>query len=31
MYGSFQQHAAQQLHDIQAAGTYKHERVIVTP
>jgi glycine C-acetyltransferase len=31
MYGLFQQHAAQQLHDIQAAGTYKHERVIVTP
>jgi glycine C-acetyltransferase len=31
MFGSFQQHAAQQLHDIQAAGTYKRERVIVTP
>jgi len=31
MYGAFQQHAAHQLHEIQAAGTYKHERVIVTP
>ena len=31
MYGSFQQHATQQLDDIRDAGTYKSERVIVTP
>ncbi len=31
MFGSFRQHAAEQLNDIRAAGTYKHERVIVTP
>jgi glycine C-acetyltransferase len=31
MYGSFRLHAAQQLHDIRAAGTYKNERVIITP
>ena len=31
MYGSFQQHASQQLQDIRHAGTYKSERVIITP
>src|SRR5436190_22177300 len=31
MRGSFQQHVEQQLNDIRAAGTYKRERVIVTP
>jgi glycine C-acetyltransferase len=31
MTGSFQQHINQQLADIRAAGTYKQERVIVTP
>src|SRR5256714_8299379 len=31
MLGSFQQHLQQQLADIRAAGTYKRERVIVTP
>jgi glycine C-acetyltransferase len=31
MYGAFQQHASQQLHEIRHAGTYKSERVIVTP
>ena len=31
MFGSFQQHVQQQLADIRAAGTYKHERVIITP
>ena len=31
MYGSFQQFASQQLDDIRAAGTYKSERVIITP
>src|ERR1043165_7545018 len=31
MLGDFQQHLQQQLTDIQAAGTYKRERVIVTP
>ena len=31
MLGSFQQHIAQQLADIRAAGTYKRERVIITP
>ena len=31
MFGTFQQHVRQQLDDIRAAGTYKNERVIVTP
>ena len=31
MFGPFQQHVRQQLDDIRAAGTYKNERVIVTP
>jgi len=31
MYGSFQHFASQQLDEIRAAGTYKRERVIVTP
>jgi glycine C-acetyltransferase len=31
MYGSFQQHASQQLAEIRHAGTYKTERVIITP
>ena len=31
MYGSFQQHTQQQLGEIRAAGTYKNERVIITP
>src|SRR4051794_19311993 len=31
MLGSFQQHLQQQLADIRVAGTYKRERVIVTP
>src|SRR3954447_1592843 len=31
MFGTFQQHLEQQLADIRAAGTYKRERVIVTP
>jgi glycine C-acetyltransferase len=31
MYGSFQQHASQQLQEIRHAGTYKSERVILTP
>jgi len=31
MYGSYQAFAAQQLADIRAAGTYKDERVIITP
>ena len=31
MFGPFQQHVRQQLDDIRAAGTYKSERVIVTP
>ena len=31
MLGSFQQHLQSQLTDIRAAGTYKRERVIVTP
>lgn len=31
MYGVFQQHLEQQLAGIQAAGTYKHERIIITP
>src|SRR5215212_2052532 len=31
MHHSFQQHLQQQLADIRAAGTYKRERVIVTP
>lgn len=31
MFGNFQQHARRQLDEIRAAGTYKNERVIVTP
>jgi glycine C-acetyltransferase len=31
MFGAFQQHVQRQLDEIRAAGTYKHERVIVTP
>ena len=31
MYGSYQQFASQQLQEIRHAGTYKNERVIVTP
>ncbi len=31
MLGSFQQHLESQLADIRAAGTYKNERVIMTP
>jgi glycine C-acetyltransferase len=31
MFGSFQQHLQQQLKEIRAAGTYKNERVILTP
>ena len=31
MLGSFQQHIEQQLNHIRSAGTYKRERVIVTP
>src|SRR6266705_3231629 len=31
MTTSFQQHLSAQLADIRAAGTYKRERVIVTP
>ena len=31
MYGTYQSHLQTQLHDIRAAGTYKRERVIVTP
>jgi glycine C-acetyltransferase len=31
MVSSFRSHLQQQLADIHAAGTYKHERVIVTP
>ena len=31
MYGKMQQHLTQELENIQAAGLYKNERVIVTP
>jgi glycine C-acetyltransferase len=31
MFGSFQPHLRQQLDEIRAAGTYKNERVIITP
>ena len=31
MFGTYQSHVRQQLEDIRAAGTYKNERVIVTP
>jgi glycine C-acetyltransferase len=31
MLGNFQQHLERQLADIRAAGTYKNERVIMTP
>src|SRR5687767_1805448 len=31
MYGNFQKHIESQLADVRAAGTYKNERVIMTP
>ena len=31
MYGAFQKHIESQLSDVRAAGTYKNERVIITP
>ncbi len=31
MFGPFQQHLRQELDDIRGAGTYKNERVIITP
>src|SRR6476469_6944131 len=31
MYGSFQKHLESQLAEVRAAGTYKNERVIITP
>ncbi len=31
MYGEFQQHLSQELAAIEAAGLYKHERLITTP
>ena len=31
MYTDFQKHLQQQLHDIDEAGLYKHERIIITP
>src|SRR5689334_23208178 len=31
MYAAFQKHVAAQLDDVRAAGTFKNERVIVTP
>src|SRR5215213_3351941 len=31
MFGNFQQHLQQQLAEIRSAGTYKSERVIMTP
>src|SRR5882762_5461656 len=31
MYNSFRQHVSQQLDEIRGSGTYKRERVIVTP
>ena len=31
MFATFQPHVRQQLDDIRAAGTYKNERVIITP
>src|SRR5512138_2605488 len=31
MFENFQAHVEQQLADIRNAGTYKHERVILTP
>src|SRR5512136_668898 len=31
MFTTFQQHLEQKLNDIRAAGTYKRERVIITP
>ena len=31
MYRSFHRHVSQQLDEIRAAGTYKRERVIITP
>src|SRR3954465_713679 len=31
MYNSFSAHLTRQLQDIQAAGTYKRERIITTP
>ena len=31
MYGAFQKHVQAQLDEVRAAGTYKNERVIITP
>src|SRR4026208_388290 len=31
MYGAFQKHVEAQLEDVRAAGTFKNERVIITP
>ena len=31
MYTDFQKHLQHQLHDIDEAGLYKHERIIITP
>src|SRR5580693_7179427 len=31
MFGNFQQHVLQQLGEVRSAGTYKNERVIMTP
>src|SRR5207247_6391940 len=31
MFGSVQEHLQQQLDEIRAAGTYKHERILTTP
>src|SRR5687768_469730 len=31
MYGGFQKHLQSQLDEVRAAGTYKNERVIITP
>jgi glycine C-acetyltransferase len=31
VYGAFQKHVRAQIEDVRAAGTYKNERVIITP
>jgi glycine C-acetyltransferase len=31
VYGAFQKHVRTQIEDVRAAGTYKNERVIITP
>ena len=31
MYDKFQKHLTSQINDIKAAGTYKNERVLVSP